>query len=122
MRRTRIPFALATLFVGAALLSRAAYADAPQITLPEVMAIELPRGVSEIGPNDTPLREFLAQARCGALAVTSEMPRKVGPGPVRVTWKAWRGSPWIGTPLTTRVDKIIVLPAGMTPVGVSGDE
>jgi hypothetical protein len=94
----------------------------PQIVLPDILAVELPRGVSGIGPNDSPLRELLASAHCGTQTVSSDLQRKVGPGPVRVTWTAWEGAAGVGKPVATRTARVFVLPAGMTPVGVSGDE
>ena len=92
------------------------------ITLADVLAIELPVGVSQGGPGDSPLRELLSAARSGSSPVTSDLQRKVGPGPVRVTWTAWDGSPKLSKPTGTRTARVIILPAGMTPVGVSGDE
>lgn len=110
------------IFIAVLALAGPAIAESQQITLPDVLAIELPRGVGAVGPNDSPLRELLNQAHFGSLAVATDLKRKVGVGPVRVTWMAWQGAPGAGKPLATRVGKIIVLPFGMTPVGVSGDE
>jgi hypothetical protein len=118
--------AIGILCLSVALLGAYATAHAqqaaPEITLPEIMAVELPRGVAEIGPTAPPLHELLAAARSGTRLVTSDLQRKVGPGPVRVTWTAWDGPVGIGKPAATRVARVFVLPAGMTPVGVSGDE
>src|SRR5205085_10649673 len=61
----------------------------PQMTLPDILAVELPPGVQQIGPNESPLRELLAGAKSGTYNVTSDLQRKVGPGPVLVTWIAW---------------------------------
>jgi hypothetical protein len=94
----------------------------PEITLPEIMAVELPAGVGQIGPAESPLRELLSAARSGTRSVTSDLQRKIGAGPVRVTWTAWDGPPNLGKPVATRTARIIILPAGMTPVGVSGSE
>ena len=41
---------------------------------------------------------------------------------MRVTFRAWDGAAGVGTPAATRTVRLFVLPAGMTPVGVSGDE
>lgn len=116
------PILAAVALVAAVYTPSSASAVTPQITLPEILAIEMPRGMREIGPNDAPLRELLAKARCGTHPVTSDLEHKVGPGPVRVTWRAWQRTSGVGIPIATRVEKIIVLPAGTTPVGVSGDE
>ena len=103
-------------------LSQPAIAQTQQIGLPDVLAIELPRGVSKLGPNDSPLRELLSQAHFGSLAVTTDLKRNVGVGPVLVTWTAWQGAPGVGKPVAARAGTVIVLPFGMTPVGMSGDE
>lgn len=92
------------------------------ITLPEMLAIELPAGVNQVGPGESPLRELLAAAHSGSSPVTSDLQRKVGTGPVRVTWTAWDGAPKLGKVLARRTARVIVLPAGMTPVGLSADE
>ena len=92
------------------------------ITLPEMLAVELPAGVTQVGPADSPLRELLAAAHSGSSTVTSDLQHKVGPGPVRVTWTAWDGPPKLGKVLARRTARVIVLPAGMTPVGLSADE
>ena len=94
----------------------------PQIALPDILAIELPRGVNEIGPGESPLRELLAAARSGTRTVTSDLQRKIGPGPVKVTWTAWDGAAGVGKPAASRTSRLFVLPAGMTPAGMSGDE
>ena len=92
------------------------------ITLPEILTVELPPGVAQVGPGDSPLRELLSAAHSGSSRVTSDLQRKVGPGPVRVTWTAWDGPPKLGRLVATRTARIIILPAGMSPAGTSGDE
>lgn len=94
----------------------------PQITLPEIMAVELPPGVSQIGPAEAPLRDLLFAARSGSRMVTNDLQHKVGVGPLRVTWTAWDGPPNASKPAATRTARVIVLPNGLTPVGVSGDQ
>jgi len=122
MNRLSISRFFPAVFVAVLTVSGPANAETQQITLPDVLAIELPRDVKVVGPNDSPLRELLNQARFGSFVVTTDLRRKVGVGPVRVTWTAWQGAPGAGKPLATRVGKIIVLPFGITPAGVSGDE
>ena len=100
----------------------AVQAQPADISLPDVLAVEMPKGVTNIGPNDAPLRELLASAHSGARLVTSDLQTKVGMGPVRVTFNAWDGAAGVGKPAATRIVRLFVLPAGMTPVGVSGDE
>jgi hypothetical protein len=97
-------------------------ADPPEIALPDVLAVELPRGVSQIGPTDSPLRELLNSAHDGSKKISFDLQRKVGIGPLRVTWSAWDGAVGSGKPVATRVARLFVLPTGMTPVGVSGDQ
>lgn len=118
-RQASLLFALPLISIS---LCATAATNAPQITLPDVLAIELPKGVTQIGPTETPLHELLTAARSGTLAVTSDLHGKVGVGPVRVTWSAWDGAPKQGKPAAIRTARVIVLPFGMTPVGVSGDE
>jgi len=110
---------------GACLIWIAATAPAlpaPEITLPEMLAVELPKGMTQIGPADAPLRELLASVRSGDRKVTVDLNRKVGAGPVRVTWSAWEGPPGSGKPAATRTARLFIMPNGFTPVGVSGDE
>ena len=92
------------------------------IDLPEMLAIELPRGVNRIGAEESPLRELLAAARSGTRKVTNDVQGKLGVGPVRVTFSAWDGAPGSGRPVATRTARLFILPHGMTPVAVSGDE
>lgn len=110
--------------LGLALLSGAAAqaAQPPEIILPDVPAVELPKGMAQIGPADSPLRELLASAHDGGKKISWDLRRKVGAGPVAVTWSAWDGAVGSGKPAATRTARIFVLPTGMTPVGVSGDE
>ena len=94
----------------------------PQIALPEILAVELPRGATSIGPEEPPLRQLLAAARSDARKVTWDLKRRIGVGPVRVTFSAWDGAPGSGQPAATRAVRLFVLPNGTTPVGVAGDE
>ena len=97
-------------------------AASSEITLPDVLAVELPRGAAAIGPNDLLLRRLLADASSGARTVTWDLTRKLGVGPVQVTFSAWDGAPGSGKPAATRLARLWVLPFGMAPVGISGDE
>jgi hypothetical protein len=52
--------------------------DTPEITLPYVMAVELPKGVSQIGPTDSPLRELPNSAHDGSKKMSFDLQNKVG--------------------------------------------
>ena len=104
------------------LMTLSARAQPADIALPDILSVEMPKGVSQIGPSDSPLRELLAAAHSTAGTVTTDLQGKIGIGPVRVTFSAWKGSPGSGKPAATRVARLFILPAGMTPVGVSADE
>jgi hypothetical protein len=97
-------------------------APPPQIVLPDLMAVELPAGVTELTPTDQPLRDFLTAATSGQRHVTTDLSRNLGAGAARVTWSAWDGEPGIGTPAVNRAATVFVLPNGMIQVGASGDE
>jgi hypothetical protein len=100
----------------------AAQAQQPDLILPEIPAIELPQGVTQIGPGDSPLKELLAAAHCGDHKVTADLKRKLGPGMVKVTWSCWDGAPGAGKPSSTRAGHVYILPWGYTPVGVTTSE
>ncbi len=116
----RFPVAAFVLFFWAS--AAAAEGKSAGITLPDILAVELPSGVSQIGPADSPLRELLSAAHSGSSTVTSDLQGKVGPGPIRVKWTAWDGPPRLGKVLAQRTARVIILPNGMAPAGVSGDE
>jgi hypothetical protein len=97
-------------------------ADRPEITLPDVLAVELPKGLSQIGPAESPLRELLNSAHDGSKKISFDLQRKVGIGPIRVTWSAWNGPVGNGKPAATRTERLFIFPFGMTPVGVYGGE
>src|ERR1022692_2463283 len=46
---------------------------APVIPLPDVLAVEMPKGVTQIGPGDSPLRELLTSAHSATRTVTSDL-------------------------------------------------
>lgn len=100
----------------------AARAQQRQIVLPDLMAVELPAGVTELAPTDPPLREVLTSATSGQRRITTDLGRNLEAGAARVTWSAWNGEPGTGTPAATRTATVFVLPNGMTQAGVSGDE
>jgi hypothetical protein len=92
------------------------------INLSQPLAIELPVGVTELAPDSPPLRTLLDQTKSGERAVTNDLHRSVGAGAVGVTWTAWSGAPGTSHPVATASDVLFVLPSGVTPVGVTGDE
>ena len=105
------------------LAGTAAHAAATsEINLPDVLAVELPKGASQIGPADSPLRELLNSAHDGSKKITFDLAHKVGVGPFRVTWNAWDGPAGSGKPAATRTERLFVFPFGMTPAGVYGGE
>ena len=106
----------------AAWAQQAQQAQQAQIVLPDLMAVELPAGVTELAPTDPPLRDLLTSATSGQRHITTDLHRNLGVGAARVTWSAWNGEPGTGTPAATRAATVFVLPNGMTQVGVSGDE
>jgi hypothetical protein len=95
---------------------------APQISLPETMAVELPAGTTALAPSDPPLRDLLATAKSGQRQVTNDLRHELKPGATRVTWTAWAGDPGKGVAVATRAATVFVLPTGLTQAGVSGDE
>jgi hypothetical protein len=111
--------------LGLALLAPAGHAraqPAPKIALPELMAVELPAGVSELAPTDPPLRDLLTSATSEQRRITTDLRRNLEAGAAQVTWSAWNGEPGSGTPVATHTATVFVLPNGMTQAGVSGDE
>ena len=90
-----------------------------KIVLPDLLAVELPRGAADIGPQDPPLRALLESGKSGALKVSADLSRRVGAGPVSVTWSAMDAA---GKTVASRTAAVFVLPFGMTPIGTSGDE
>jgi hypothetical protein len=93
-----------------------------EISLPDLLAVELPPGVAQLAPTDAPLRELLDQAKSGHRHVTNDLAQPVGPGPHRVTWTAWAGVPGSSAADATRSATLFVLPHGFTSVGLSGDD
>ncbi len=91
----------------------------PAITLPEILAVEMPEGAATLRPDEPPLRDLIARAKSDTRRVTTDLPEKIGPGPTAVTWTAWDTN---GKPTATRSAVIYVLPHGMTPIGTSGDD
>jgi hypothetical protein len=96
------------------------WAGAPDIVLPDPLAIELPAGVTAIGVDDPSMRELIARVRADAYRVTAALPRpRIGVGVWHVIWSAWDGEA-ADYPAARRESWLFVLPHGMTPVGASG--
>jgi hypothetical protein len=96
------------------------WAGAPDIVLPDPLAIELPAGVSDIGLDDPPMRDLIAMARAGGDSVTAILPRpRLGVGVWRVIWSA-SDPESADHPAARREAYLFVVPHGMTPVGSSG--
>jgi hypothetical protein len=95
---------------------------ATSFVLPEPLAIELPEGAKEIAPTEAPLRELLAAAKYGQRTVTNDLSHAVGLGPTRITWMAWDDASATGKPVAKASATLFVLPPGVAPVGLAGDE
>src|SRR5271166_4174437 len=93
------------------LFTTRALAQPAQITLPEIPALELPAGKTQLAPTDPPLRDLLAAATSGKLRITNDLDHPIGQGATRITWTAWEGQ----KNLATKAATIFVLPTGMTP-------
>jgi hypothetical protein len=101
----------------------AAAAQPPtEISLPDVLAIEMPPGVAQLDAADTRLHNLLGAAVSGKRQVTNDQKLPVRVGSVRINFTAWQGEPWKSAPFAIRSGVLHVLPAGTTPVGVSNDE
>ncbi len=100
-------------------------APAPEIVLPDPLAVELPAGSASLGPDDPAFKALVAAAHSDANAqgirITAALPRdRVGVGVWRVIWSAWRDDAR-DRPVARRESFLYVLPHGMTPVGMSGE-
>lgn len=93
-----------------------------EIRLPEPLAIELPPGAKQLAPNAAPLRDLLAAATAGSLALAHDVSQPLEAGLHRVTWTAWDGTPGAGTPRLSKTATLFVLPNGLAPVGLSGSD
>jgi hypothetical protein len=117
------PVALAAALFGfwlTVLSATAVWAGAPEIVLPEPLAVELPAGASSLGLDDAPIRQLIASARAEGYRVTLSLPRdRVGAGVWRVIWSAWDDAT-PGRPVARHEMPLFVLPHGMTAVGGSG--
>jgi hypothetical protein len=96
------------------------WAGAPDIILPDPLAIELPAGMNDVGTADAPMVDLIARTDAQGNRVTVELPRqRLSVGVWRVIWSAWdAGSS--GHPAARRESYLIILPHGMTPVGSAG--
>jgi len=118
IRRAMLGLALASM----AAATPAAAQPAPAIVPPDLLAVELPAGKTTLNPADPPLHALLAAASSGQRQVSNDVHGPLGEGATRVTWTAWDGAPGSSKPVATKAATVFVLPAGTTPVGVSGDE
>jgi len=90
------------------------------ITLPEILAVELPAaGMASIAPTASPLRELLGAAADEPNAVTHDRTAPLPLGGTKVTWTSWAGEPGRSAARTTRSAYVYVLPHGMTAAGLS---
>ena len=128
--RTAIPFVAAAILLAlssticAQQLPPASGKTAPgeEIALSEPLSLELPPGTTELPISDTALQGLLGAATSGGRRVTNDLTRPVRVGAVRITFTAWQGEPGKSAPGAVRSAMLYVLPAGTTPVGLSGDE
>jgi hypothetical protein len=101
---------------------------ATTITLPDILAIELPTaGQSSINANAEPIASLLAAATAGGLQVTNDKSEAAPAfsfplGGTLVTWTAWAGVPHASTVSATYSTYVFVFRNGQTPIGVSGDD
>jgi hypothetical protein len=95
------------------------------ITLPDMLAIELPNpGQTSIGGSEHPMSDLLSAASTtGGLVVTCDGSTNIFPlGGTWVTWTSWAGVPESSPVASTRSSYVFVFRHGQTPVGVSGDD
>lgn len=98
----------------------AAPAAGAEITLPELLAVEMPApGLSELAPTESPLRELLDSAEAGGLRVTHDQSAPIPIGPTSVIWTAWEGAPNQSAVRVRRQAWVYVFPHGTTPVGAT---
>lgn len=91
-----------------------------EISVPEPLAVELL--ADEVSPSDSSLKALLDRAAGGGRKVTYELPQPLRLGPQRVTFTAWEGAPRTSAVAATRNTTLFILPHGMTPAGLSGDD
>jgi hypothetical protein len=119
----KYPFAFPVVLLGLSLTALAggmAWARAPDIILPDPLAVELPDGTSDLSVDDAPLRILTQAVKAEGQRVTLTLPRdRIGVGVWRVVWSAWDGSS-NSHPISRRSAFLFVLPHGMTAVGSSG--
>jgi hypothetical protein len=103
----------------------AASSASPQITLPEMLVVEIPeRGADAISPDAPPLSDLLRAASAGPLVVGHDRLGRLPIGATRVTWTARPPDApgGAGAPTATRSAYVYVLPFGQIPIGISGDD
>lgn len=95
-------------------------AEEAVITLPPLLAIELPSGTTRVAPDAQPLKALLDSAVSGSLRITHDLKEPVSIGTHQVTWTAWADAP--GSAVRAKKSAtLFVFPFGFTPVGVTGD-
>jgi hypothetical protein len=100
---------------------------APEIVVPNPLAVELPAGVTGLGVDDEPIKALIAAAHPDAahpdgehIRITAMLPRdRIGAGVWRVIWSAWDAGAR-DRPVARRESFLFVLPHGMIPVAMSG--
>ena len=95
-------------------------AGPPAIVLPEMLAIEIPAGMTSISPDVSPLKDLLGSPVAPGLNVTHDVRSPLPLGATSVTWTAWSGARSVGSPAATKQAWVYVFPYGQSPAGVSG--
>jgi hypothetical protein len=92
------------------------WAAAPDIILPDPLAVELPLAAIGLSVDDEQTKDLIAAVRADGRRVTVAFPRdRIGAGIWRVIWSAWDGDDR-SHPAARRESFLYVLPHGMTPV------
>lgn len=116
------------LFPAALVVAFAAWAlgdaEAADISLPELLAVELPSyGMTDIADSESPMAGLLASADAGGLAVTHDRAGFLFPvGGTEVAWTAWDGEPYASGIAAAATAYVYVFRHGETPVGVTADD
>ena len=108
------------LFIAATVAVRAA----TTISLPDLLAIELPDpGQSNILGSAAPMSNLLASATTtNGLIVTCDRANYLfPPGGTRTIWTAWTGEPQLSPVAAAKTNYVFVFRHGQTPIGASGD-
>lgn len=99
-------------------------AEATDISLPELLAVELPsEGMTDIADSVSPMAELLASADAGGRAITHDRTGYLfHVGGTEVVWTAWDGDPYVSSVVATATAYVYVFRHGETPVGVTADD